>query len=355
MKILVISLAGVGDTIFATPLLHELRLAFPEAAIDALVMWGAAKEVLQGNPHLNDVFQKNLIQSGLLKSVGYLRAVGARGYDISINTHPQSRLHYRIVARLLHAKRRVSHRYDHHSVLDHWLVNCTVPLDYSLHSVENNLRLLSCLNKTPALASHAYELFLKPEEEAWAQAWLAQAGLAGRKLLGVHVGSGGTKNLALRRWPLDAYTALIRELIAAHKDLTVLLFGGPEEQDQNESIVKAANSSQVLRPQTRNIREGAGLIGKCQGFLSVDTALMHVAAAMKVPGQVVIETPTWNKPIEPYAQRFTLVPNPGVAGRNLDYYRYDGAGIKGSPEEIKRCMASVRVDAVRQAVERVLF
>jgi len=34
---------------------------------------------------------------------------------------------------------------------------------------------------------------------------------------------------------------------------------------------------------------------------------MHLAAAMNVPGQVVIETPTWNKPIEPYGHPFVLV------------------------------------------------
>ena len=55
---------------------------------------------------------------------------------------------------------------------------------------------------------------------------------------------------------------------------------------------------------------------------------------MKVPKLVVIETPTWNKPIEPYRHPFTLIPNPAVAGRNLDYYRYDGRGIRGSPAEL---------------------
>ena len=46
MKILVISLAGIGDTLFATPLIHELRANFPDATIDALVMWPGAKDLL---------------------------------------------------------------------------------------------------------------------------------------------------------------------------------------------------------------------------------------------------------------------------------------------------------------------
>src|SRR5258706_261068 len=89
---------------------------------------------------------------------------------------------------------------------------------------------------------------------------------------------------------------------------------------------------------TKTLRQAAAVIQKCDAFLSVDTVLMHVAAAVKVPRQIVIETPTWNKPIEPFGQSFTLVPNPRVAGRNLDFYRYDGQGIKGTKEEIVRCM-----------------
>ena len=63
MKILVISLAGIGDTLIATPLIHELRENFPGATIDALVIWPGSKDLLENNPHLNRVYQKNLIKS----------------------------------------------------------------------------------------------------------------------------------------------------------------------------------------------------------------------------------------------------------------------------------------------------
>ncbi len=46
--------------------------------------------------------------------------------------------------------------------------------------------------------------------------------------------------------------------------------------------------------------------------------------------------------------------NPAVAGRNLDFYRYDGGGIKGNREKLRRCMAAVTVDAVQAAVANAL-
>jgi len=121
MKILVISLAGIGDTLFATPLIHELRINFPGAEIDAVVLWPGSREIIEGSPHLNRVYQRNLITDSKLASLGFLCSLRRRRYDFSVNTHPQSRRHYRLVARLIGAETRISHDYDHAHGLDRWL------------------------------------------------------------------------------------------------------------------------------------------------------------------------------------------------------------------------------------------
>ncbi len=354
MNILVISLAGIGDTLFATPLIHELRANFPEACIDALVLWPGSKDLLEGNPHVNAVYQKNLIKAGRAESFRFLWQLRKRKYDLSLNTHPQSRIHYRAVARLINARLRVSHEYDNAGGWDRLLVNRTLGQDYGKHAVENNLALLEAVGARRLLSHHEYEIFLSPADQRWAEDFIAQHRWSGRKRLGIHVGSGGTKNLPLRRWPLDHYLALLAELRRVRPELGVLLFGGPQEEKDHQVIQRKASSDQVLVAQTATLRQAAALLRQCDVFLSVDTALMHLAAAMKVPKLAVIETPTWNKPIEPYSHPFTLIPNPAVAGRNLDYYRYDGRGIRGSPAELARCMTSVTVESVFQTLQRML-
>ncbi len=72
MKILVIAMAGIGDALIATPLIHELRANFPDATIDALVLWAGSKDLLENNPHLNRVHQKNLINAGKLEGLKFL-------------------------------------------------------------------------------------------------------------------------------------------------------------------------------------------------------------------------------------------------------------------------------------------
>ncbi len=354
MKILVISLAGIGDTLFATPLIHELRASFPDARIDALVLWAGSRDVLEGNPHLNKVHQKNLITESRAASLKFLWQLRGEGYDVSINTHPQSRRHYRIVARIIGARTRISHDYDHAGALDHLLVNRALPQDYNRHAVENNLALLSLLAVKPKLPSHGYELFLRQAEQDWAGEFIKAGKLEGRKLFGIHVGSGGTKNLALRRWPQEHYVELIRRLLGDSADVSVLLFGGPEERETHAAILNRITSPGLLQPETRSLRHAAALVKQCRAFLSVDTSLMHVAAAMAVPRQIVIETPSFNRTVEPFGRPFTLVKNPAVAGKNLELYRYDGEGLRGSADELVRCMASVTPDEVFRIVKEAL-
>ncbi len=351
MKILVIAMSGIGDTLIATPLLRELRANFPTAQIDVLVMWAGAKDLLEGNPNINRVWQKNLINDGAAASLPFLHQLRREHYDISINAHTQGRLAYRALAAFIGAKRRVGHSYDTTVWLDRvWFMHAMVAEDYTVHSVENNNRLLPLIGGKTLLGSHEMELFLTPAEEQFAREYAAINQLAARRVLGVHVGSGGTKNLPLKRWPLPNYIELFKQLTAKRMDVALVLFGGPEEREAHTRIQAEVPVSGILVPETKNLRQAAALLRSCHAFLSVDTALMHLAAAVKVPNQIVIEAMTLNATNLPYGNAFKLIPNPAINGRNLDYYRYDGGPIKGTAQELAVAMNSVEVTAVREAV-----
>ena len=233
-------------------------------------------------------------------------------------------------------------------------MNATLPQDYTRHSIDNNFDVLPLLGAAKNLAAHAMELFFTPEEDAFAADFLAQNKLAGEKVLGIHVGSGGTKNLPLKRWPLKQYVALVAKLNRERPDIRVLLFGGPEETKDHAVVLASADRGLTIEAKTKNLRQTAALMKRCSAFLSVDTALMHIAAAVQVPNQIVIEAPTLNVTNWPYGNPFTLVKNPVVNGRGLDYYRYDGGDIKGTREELIAAMESVTVDAVFATVTKLL-
>jgi len=68
----------------------------------------------------------------------------------------------------------------------------------------------------------------------------------------------------------------------------------------------------------------------------------------------VIEAPTLNATNLPFENKFTLVKNPVIAGRNLDFYRYDGGDIKGTREALIACMASIKIEDVFETVTKLI-
>lgn len=353
-KILVIALAGIGDALIATPLIRELRAQFPKAEIDALVFWAASRDLLAGNPHLRRVHQCNSFEVGPPAFLKFMLGLRKEHYDVSINTHPQSKAEYRVVARIIGATRRLSHTYDNSTFLDELFITHSLPQDYGIHSADNNLRLLTLLGKEVKPCKRVYELFLTPEEVATAQRIAEENKLTERRVVGIHVGSGKTKNLRMKRWPVKNFIGVIKMLTSARPDVTVLLFGGPEEKQENARILAEAAHPNLITPKTRSIREAAALMKHCEAFLSVDNAMMHFAAAMKVPKQVLIESMAFGPTLEPYGRPYRLVRNPAVHGRNLEYYRYDGKGIHGSEAELQKIMEAVTMDDVFGALVDIL-
>jgi ADP-heptose:LPS heptosyltransferase len=354
MKILIISLAGIGDTLLATPLIRSLRTQLPDAVIDLLAMYPGSRDLLAGNPHVNRVVQKNLIQGGTVSNLRFVWALRGDGYDVSINAYPQGKIVYRIIARLIGAPVRLSHRYENSSILDRLLINRSIDQDYTIHCADNNLLLLPLMGLKPPKSPIDTELFFSVAEQEWAREFIRSRDLTSRIRLGIHVGSGKTKNLMLKRWPIENFVTAIKTVLARHPEIAVLLFGGPDEKDENERILREVQNTRLLPVESRTMKEAAALLAHCHLFLSVDNAFMHLAAAVKVPEQIVIESPTFNKTIEPYHRPFRLVPNPMVAGRSLDYYRYDGRDIQGGTEHLLACMRSITPAAVLDVVQQAI-
>lgn len=350
MKILVISFAGIGDSLLATPLIRGLRGQFPDAEIDALVRWRGAQELLQQNPDLRTIH----FEATPWGKMALFWRLRRRHYDISINVHPQSKVEYRLLARLINAHQRLSHRYDNYGWLDRLLINASLEQSYAVHCVENNLNLLKLLRLEWPANPSAPEIVLSDLDEKWAEGLSRQKKLGTRKVLGVHVGSGKTKNLVFKRWPVGHYIQLVRKVLCANPNVSILLFGGPDEKEANSALLAAVGDPRLITVPSRTIQEAAAMLKRCTAFVSVDNLFMHLAAAVKVPHQIVIESPTFNKTVEPYRRPFRLVKNPVVAGRNLEYYRYNGRNIQGPPEHLLACMQSISPEAVLAEVLEVL-
>lgn len=215
-SILVLALAGVGDVLMTTPLLLELRTAFPGATIDVLVMQGQpAREVLDGNLDVNSVTLHDFMREPVWKSLRFCLGLRRRRYDCSITAFPLNRMAYNIVTWLAGARTRIGFDYAIPCGSGgRWLLTRQLREDTGIHVVENNLRILPEVFGRP-LASPRHRLVLKvtPRQERFADDFLVSHGLEGRTLVGFHPGSGTTKNLVLKRWAPEKWAELARLVV----------------------------------------------------------------------------------------------------------------------------------------------
>ncbi len=349
MKILIISLAGVGDTLFAIPLIHAIRKSLPKSGIEVLVMWESSAAVLRNNPDIDRIHQYDMFGGGLLGTLAFCAKLRKRGYDISINTCPQSNYRYHLVSYLIHAGRRLGHDYGDRS--GGALFTERVPLDYRLHLIDNNMNFLRLLGIRSSMAAkdRKPKIYLLARNSNFAEGFLRRNKLAGRKLVGIHVGSGRTKNLILRRWPAENYKDLIEMILSRHPNVSVLLFGRDDERIETNTIKEEVDNGNLLVVESADILDSCALVGKLDAFISVDTAFMNIAAAMEVPLQVVINTPTINRTVLPRRPNLIVV---GKAPPKSVFYRYDGQGIHGGADAIEAYMESISPAEVYDSLRR---
>lgn len=263
---------------------------------------------------------------------------------------PQNRLEYNRITGLIGARCRVGFEFAIRvGAMPRLFLTRRVPESTLVHVVDNNLRLLTeGLGLRAPAAAIPLELHLTPEEHRTAERWLRDQGLASRPLIGLHPGTGTTKNLALRRRPAERWAELARMLAARTPERAILLFGGPAERDLRETIRGQAGlpPDRLLDAPAGGIRDAAALMARLQCLVCTDTLLTHMGAALGVP-QVVIMGPTPHTSVYPYGVPHRIVRLGMVCSPCYGYSRH---GIRCTHPQPLACLTGIATTTVAAAV-----
>lgn len=298
LKILVLPLYGIGDVLMTTPALRNIKERLG-ASVTYLHMFKTTRDILIGNPHVDENIHFPFLDSGKVKNARFM--LGFRGkYDVSINFYPSNRRDYNLASFIAGSPLRIGHRYRVHDLRElNFLKNRTFPEDDSLHNVEENLRLLSFLGVKDPI-SYPMEIYFSREEEGAAAQWLKERGIQAGGIIGFHPGTSVFKSHARKRWAPEKFAALIDRLSALYPGYKFLLFGGPEEASLKKEIKgKCASGDRVLEVNLPGIRQTASVMKSCALFITNDSGLMHLSAALQVP-TVAIFGPTNPKWLFPW-------------------------------------------------------
>ncbi len=350
-RALVTKLRHHGDVLLASPVFTVLKHALPAAEIDALVYLETAP-MLEGHPAITELhtIDREWKRHGLLAQVSaerqLLRALSARRYDLIVHLteHPRGAW----LARLLKPRYSVARQLDH----PHWLWRTSFTHFYRLprttprHTVECNLDALRRIGLQPSPADK--RLVLCPDDKSAARVrnLLAQQGLEPHRFVQMHPGS----RWLFKCWPPEHSAALLDRLTAG--GIRVAVTGAPDARERAlvEAILSACASASRSRivdlTGALSLRELAALTREARVFVGVDSAPMHIAAAMGTP-VVALFGPSGEIEWGPWGVTNRVITSAAHPCRPCGI---DGCG----GGKVSECLTTLSVDRVHAAVTDML-
>ncbi len=334
-----------------TPALGLIRKANPEAEIDALVMFGGVRDIYERNENINKVIHFDFLNGGAFAALKFVLKLRGR-YDASINVYPANRKEYNIINFLIGAKKRAGAKYLRRDFRElGFLNNVRITESDSVHNVSTNIKLAAALTGDNFTGEPALYFPVTEDDEKFSSKFLAANNISpGDTIIGFHPGCASLKNHIKRRWEPEKFADLGKRLIEKN-NAKILIFGGPEEKELKDKIVDEINSENVFFVASKNLAESAALIKRCDVFVSNDSSLMHVAAAMQRK-TVAIIGPTNQNYIHPWHTRYSIVT------LNLDCspcFIYSPRPLICFRTDVKfKCIKELNTDMVYSAVLKFL-
>ena len=279
-KALIISVSGIGNTILQGPFIRSV-LEDGRFEVDCLFGNQGMAQVFKGYPAMNKAF---VLPGSFSNSIYLIAILRKRRYDISLSCFPSNRPQFHLLPFLIRAKKRLIHDYGKFNAAFSFLSNEKIKAQRGIHDVEQNLRLLVPLEiKRGGGVQKRLYFAISDQDEYKAENLLKKWGMK-RDILGIHAGSGPLQG---KKWPLERFGQVARALIDKGYLQHVLVFGGPEEAAEKkrlQEMIKAGKAGRtnhgIARAVNASLGVTAAVIKRTSFFLSNDSGLMHVAAAV---------------------------------------------------------------------------
>jgi ADP-heptose:LPS heptosyltransferase len=326
-KIALLNTAALGDTILMSGPLADLRAAYPEAQI--VFLSGPSNYeaacLLDG--------ADAVIELPVFHPLASIRAVREREFDLFLDFGPWCRLNA-LIAICSEAKFIAGFRTT--SQARHFGYDLVVEHSENAHELENHRGLVRALGILP----------VHPPRLSCEQLEGQNVYELTRRFAVFHLWPGGSA-AKLKEWTVGRWIALAEDFAAERYE--VAFTGAANQRALNDSVIAEVRPS--LRPRMRNaaganLRETLRLVSRAELVVSVDTGVMHMAAAVGVP-LVALHGPSSPQRWGPVSESALVVEPPlrGCGFLNLGFEK-----VRNAPA----CMKAIGYGTVKAACDAAL-
>ena len=348
-RVAVFKMRNIGDVLMSTPVLRALRETFPEAKITVVVNSGT-EAMLAGNPHIDDIIVYSRpspegrpgLSSRLSNEWSFLRELRRRRFDLTIGLTDGDRAawssffsgaRYRLGAP--HYKRR---KYDPLRFIYNLRAPSSLP---RMHEVVKHFYLLEKAGlKLRTTEPGPLHLEVRPEARDWARRQLEDF----RDDLVVHVHP--VARWLWKCWGNEAMAEVI-DWLQEERGARVVVTTGPvaRERQRAQEIVALCRRRPLFFDGDLSLQQIAALSAEADLFFGVDTAPMHMAAAVGTP-VVALFGPTVPEVWAPWTEEKCVLRQPCACNqrraRACDW------------NQIRACLAAISPEEAKTALDRML-
>ena len=336
-RILVIKLKQPGDVLVSTPVIGALKEAWPECHLTYLVPKGT-EAMVADHPGLDDLMvvdRRGATWGETWRFVRKLRQArfdlvmelsgGDRGAIYSFLTGAQERLGF------AHPRQPFWQR---HACFTRLLPRPPV----KMHLVDQNLAAVRALGINPE--HPRLQFFWDSQVEQQVSDLLASVGLAKRPFVVMHPGAGWR----FKCWTPTGYARVI-EAFEKEWGLPVVLTGtkAAHEQDLLATLLQECRANPINLLGCLSLKELGALIARARLFFGMDSAPMHLAAAVNTPA-VALFGPSGVFNWGPWGEGHLVIK------KDWDCLPCGRDGCQGS--KISRCLVELTPEEVLAAMVR---
>lgn len=286
-KILIVNIFGIGDVLFTTPFIQNIKNAIPDVLIGYMSNRRTA-EFLEDNPQIEKVFvyekdeyralYKESKKKAIHKLWGFLKAIKKENYDIAVDVSLNEYIGFFLW--FLGIPVRIGFNYKNRSPF----LTKKIPLAgyKDEHVIDSYLEVLKYLDVP--VSCREMSMPLNPKDIAWADEFLLQKQISPSQNLIALVPGGGAswgKAAKYKRWPAENYTKLVDKIVEKTSDKIILL-GGKEESALCKSIAQETKAPLLEAFGVTTIGQFAALLARCRLAIVNDGGPLHVAVAQGI-------------------------------------------------------------------------
>ncbi|MBI5325971.1 MAG: glycosyltransferase family 9 protein [Ignavibacteriae bacterium] len=266
MKILFIQLGKIGDMILLTPLFRAVKEKYPDSEID-IIASRRNNMIIRNNPFLNNII---VYEKTPIKFINTIRQIRKVKYDYYIDPKDHYSSESKLFAKLVRSKIKIGFNADGSKLFD-----ISIPSDKEnvrLHCTERFFNSLNTLAIPSPVVIPKPELNTNEDSDYFTENFLKD-------------------NLINKYFIINISATVPRRMFSAEKWINIL----SEFRSQNNFILTFAPAENSLAEQlkeslpnlilfpSRSIIDIISLVKKADKIITVDTAIVHIAAAFNKP------------------------------------------------------------------------